>query len=78
MRPQGKLELAWGSPGLQGGQHSLVFKLLGTEVPLGAVEELRTEWGLWARSSLCSGGKERDNCSWEESFACWCVDGLAW
>lgn len=34
-----------GVPGPHGGQGCLVLRLLGTQVPLGATEELRMEWG---------------------------------
>ena len=43
----GLLELAQGSPGLQGSLGHLVLRLLGTQA-----EELRMEWGLQAGSSL--------------------------
>jgi hypothetical protein len=34
-----------GCPGLQGGWHLLVLRLLGTQALLGAIEDLRTESG---------------------------------
>ena len=39
----GTAELAWGSLSLQGGQGHLVLRLLGTQVSLGALKELRLE-----------------------------------
>lgn len=45
LKSRGQLKLAQGSPGLQEGLGYLVLSLLGTQVPLGATEELRTELG---------------------------------
>ena len=44
MQSEVPTELAQGPQGLQRGQDRLVLRLLDTQVLLGAVEELRTEW----------------------------------
>jgi hypothetical protein len=41
----GLMELAWGSLSLRGGQYHLVLKILGTQVFLDVMEELRMVWG---------------------------------
>ena len=72
-------ELAWASLGLQGGQGHLVLRLLGTQAPRDAEEELSTDWGLtvWGQE-----GKVRVRCSdWShrvgvEYLAC--LQRLAW
>ena len=43
LRSRGQLKPARGSPGLQGGWGHLVLRLLGTQAPLDALEELRIE-----------------------------------
>jgi hypothetical protein len=50
LRSQGLMELTWRSPGLQGDRGLLVLRLLGTQAPLDAAEEL--SGGLWAGPSL--------------------------
>lgn len=45
VRSGGQVELAQGSPGLQGGHRHLLLKLLDTQAPLDAMGELRMEWG---------------------------------
>ena len=73
VRSQEQLKLARGSLSLQGGQGHLFLRLLGTQVPLGAVEELRMEWGpmgwIWPGAM----GKKRGTPTGsrrEESMAC--------
>ena len=56
--------MAQGPQGLQRGQDRLVLRLLDTQVLLGAVEELRTEWAknvAWGQE-----GKEGSS-----SWSCW-------
>jgi hypothetical protein len=43
LNSRGLLELAWGSPSLQGRLGCLVLRVLSTQVHLEATEELRTE-----------------------------------
>ena len=45
LRSQGWPELAQESWGLWGGWDHLFLRLLGTQAPLDAAEELRVEWG---------------------------------